>query len=319
MAGMMERYAALDIARPCAVALLVVAVGGTLACEKPGTGDDQDASRAASQSPAAEAKGAVEEEPTGEAEDAGQPTEAEKPAAASKPTPTEAPVAIEAEPLAEGVKRVAEARVTPGSDARLVVHTEPFDRPPLCDGGQQLVFRLHQGEVLVDERRIKGSCSGACTEEKLRRGEERVARVEEMIEAGEAGISELDYNYTKCIPLEQHLGEDLSEAVGRATFVVETDVLGPHDIKERKARLVTAGCGGVHASKTFRNPHAAAYAMDYSTLHVAPSEGEKPWENFMVELADAHVPADDEPALKPAVRASFDDERCAWSLDILDD
>jgi hypothetical protein len=62
-----------------------------------------------------------------------------------------------------------------------------------------LLLRLEYGREVLTQESIEGDCRGFCTPEDKQEGEERIAKIRELIAKGESSESELDYNFVDCL------------------------------------------------------------------------------------------------------------------------
>lgn len=199
--------------------------------------------------------------------------------------------------------------------ARIEVFELPVDRAPLCESPEDLLLRYFRGGRLIDEHRFESSCRGACTEEQREEGREKVREIKAEIREGEGNRSLLDYNYTDCIVLE-HSALRRVDALGRLVLLVESDRLGPHDVKEQVGRLVTVGCDEIHVSDSFRNPWTHGSLFDPSATRVRSTSDAPPWRAFEIEMRNPFEKSDaGESRHVPAYEGSFETESlCGWTL-----
>jgi hypothetical protein len=192
----------------------------------------------------------------------------------NSPEPVKKIVEVPA-PRDAGVPIVADAAgpTPPLAGARL--QRNHFDLPPQAECARtRLVLKLiDKSKNVLDEYKESSTCTGACTAQEKREGEQQVDALEDAIEAGKAYGSELDYNFTRC--LETGLGETevIRRVAGRDVALIEDRYTGPHDWVDSRYKIALEVCGKIYVSGTFGYMQAHSWPREQlSVMSDKPDE-----------------------------------------------
>lgn len=249
-----------------------------------------------------------------------EPPDAPDTASNAAPEPDGGEPSADPPPPPPDAEQVGTYAAEDAEGARIEVFEVPVDRAPLCENPEDLLLRYFRGGRLIAEHRFESSCRGACTEEEREEGREKVREIKAEIREGEGNRSLLDYNYTDCIVLE-HSALRRVDTLGRLVLLVDSDRLGPHDVKEQVGRLVTVGCDDIHVSDSFRNPWTHGSLFDPSAIRVRSTNDDPARQAFEIEMRNPFEKSDaGKPSHVRAYAGNFETESpCGWTLREVDE
>jgi hypothetical protein len=170
----------------------------------------------------------------------------------SKPEPVKKMVEVPVAPSDAAIVPEDAAAPTPAmAGARL--QRNHFDLPPQAECARtRLVLKLiDKSKNVLDEYKESSTCTGACTAQEKREGEEQVAHLEQLIEADKASPGELDYNFTSCLETGLGTSEVVRNVGGRDVALLEDRYTGPHDGVYTRYKIALEVCGKIYVSGTF--------------------------------------------------------------------
>ena len=170
----------------------------------------------------------------------------------SQPEPVRKMVEVPVAPRDADVPVADAAGPTPPlAGARL--QRNHFDLPPQAECARtRLVLKLiDKSKNVLDEYKESSTCTGACTAQEKREGEEQVAHLEELIDADKASTGELDYNFTRCLETGLGQSEVIRRVGGRDVALIEDRYTGPHDWVDTHYKIALEVCGKIYVSGTF--------------------------------------------------------------------